>query len=126
MPFRINSTPNRQLPTSQHWCRSLATTFKASRLAWVGDANNVLYDLCIGARKLGVDVSIATPKGYEVPSEMMDIIQASGDKGKINTTLVPEEAVKNADVIVTDTWVSMGQESEYKRKSQGFRRLPGQ
>ena len=94
------------------------------KIAWVGDANNVLYDLAIAAAKLGVHVAVATPKGYEIPSAMMEIIsQAATDSasgGKLYTTNVPEEAVKDADILVTDTWVSMGQEAEKLKRMKAF------
>jgi ornithine carbamoyltransferase len=94
------------------------------KLAWVGDANNVLYDLAIGATKLGVDISVATPKGYEIPEEMRRVISEVASKtpnaGKLFETTVPEEAVKNADILVTDTWVSMGQEEEAAKKMKAF------
>lgn len=94
------------------------------KIAWVGDANNVLFDLAIGAAKLGVDVAVATPKGYEIPPHMLEIIQQAGagvpNAGKLTKTNVPEEAVKDADVLVTDTWVSMGQESEKAKKVKEF------
>ncbi|KAB8621897.1 hypothetical protein FH972_026008 [Carpinus fangiana] len=90
------------------------------KIAWVGDANNVLYDLAIGAMKLGVEVAVATPKGYEIPGDMRTVIQSAGQGGKLFETNVPEEAVKNADVIVTDTWVSMGQEEETAKRLKAF------
>lgn len=94
------------------------------KIAWVGDANNVLFDLAIGATKMGVDVAVATPKGYEIPAEMLEIIQRAGEgvptPGKLTQTNVPEEAVKDADILVTDTWVSMGQEEEAKKRMKAF------
>ena len=94
------------------------------KIAWVGDANNVLYDLAIAAGKLGVDVAVATPKGYEIPSEKRKLIQKSGSdahiQGKLMESNVPEEAVKGADLLVTDTWVSMGQEKEKEKKMKAF------
>lgn len=92
------------------------------KIAWVGDANNVLFDLAIGAQKLGVEISVATPKGYEIPSFMRDIITSAAPSGKstLTETTVPEEAVKNADIVVTDTWVSMGQEEEKKKRLADF------
>lgn len=94
------------------------------KLAWVGDANNVLYDLAIGAMKLGVDISVATPKGYEIPAAMREVIsqaaQTSPHAGKLFETNTPEEAVKNADILVTDTWVSMGQEEETAKRMKAF------
>ncbi|CAF9913341.1 MAG: ornithine carbamoyltransferase [Alectoria fallacina] len=78
------------------------------KIAWVGDANNVLYDLAIGAAKLGIDLSVATPRGYEIPQRMKEVIQESGKdariQGKLTESNEPEEAVKDADVLVTDTW----------------------
>ncbi|KAL9604996.1 MAG: hypothetical protein Q9219_000184 [cf. Caloplaca sp. 3 TL-2023] len=94
------------------------------KIAWIGDANNVLFDLAIGAAKLGVDVAVATPKGYEIPEEMQKIIQTSGNdariQGKLTETNVPEEAAKDADILVTDTWVSMGQEEEKAKRLKAF------
>ena len=92
----------------------------ALKIAWVGDANNVLFDLATAAMKLGVDITIATPKGFEIPGRMKDVILASRTDSRFEETNVPEEAVKNADVIVTDTWVSMGQEAEAKEKMKAF------
>jgi len=94
------------------------------KLAWVGDANNVLFDLAIAAAKTGVDLSVATPRGYEIPSSMLQIIeqarQSAPSSSVLTQTDVPEEAVKDADVIVTDTWVSMGQEEEAKKRLRAF------
>jgi ornithine carbamoyltransferase len=94
------------------------------KIAWVGDANNVLYDLAIGATKLGVDVAVATPEGYGIPNEMRKIIQQSGEgvksAGTLSESNVPEEAIKGADIVVTDTWVSMGQEEEKAKRLKAF------
>lgn len=91
------------------------------KIAWVGDANNVLFDLAIGAGKLGMAVSVATPKGYGIPDSMRKIItDAVGNTKFLTETLVPEEAVKDADILVTDTWVSMGQEAETIKRMQEF------
>lgn len=94
------------------------------KVAWVGDANNVLFDLAIGCQKLGVDLSVATPPDYRIPETMLAFIkqQAEGadTPGTITEYTVPEEAVKDADVIVTDTWVSMGQEEEAQKRLKDF------
>ncbi|KAI4199399.1 MAG: hypothetical protein LQ348_001899 [Seirophora lacunosa] len=94
------------------------------KIAWVGDANNVLFDLAIGAGKLGVNLAVATPKGYEIPAEMKDIIEQSRSdariQGQLSETNVPEEAVKDADLLVTDTWVSMGQEEDKAKRLRDF------
>lgn len=97
---------------------------KGLKIAWVGDANNVLYDLAIGATKLGVDLAVATPKGYGIPPEMRKIIEQAGKRlklaGVLSESNVPEEAIKDADIVVTDTWVSMGQEEEKARRLKDF------
>jgi ornithine carbamoyltransferase len=94
------------------------------KIAWIGDCNNVLFDLAIGAIKLGVNISVAAPKGYEIPAGMRELILASGSgvshAGKLTETNVPEEAIRDADVLVTDTWVSMGQEAETARRLKAF------
>jgi ornithine carbamoyltransferase len=103
---------------------SVAKALSGLQVAWVGDANNVLFDMCIAARKIGVNIAVATPKGYEIPGFMKEIIEQAGagvqSPGKITETNVPEEAVRNADVIVTDTWVSMGQEQEKVKRLKEF------
>lgn len=72
------------------------------------DQAQVLFDLAMGALKLGVDIAVATPKGYEIPQRIKEIIQESAKdarvQGKLIETRIPEEAVKDADVLVTDTW----------------------
>ena len=93
------------------------------KIAWIGDANNVLFDLAIGAAKLGCELNVAAPPGYQIPDFMRDIITASADPStpfNMAETTVPEEAVKNADIIVTDTWISMGQEDEKAKRLKEF------
>ncbi|CAI6338598.1 unnamed protein product [Periconia digitata] len=94
------------------------------KIAWVGDANNVLYDLAIAATKLGIDISVATPKGYGIPDAVRGMIQQiaseTPNSGKLFETNTPEEAIKNTDIIVTDTWVSMGQEEETAKRMKAF------
>jgi ornithine carbamoyltransferase len=99
--------------------KSSAEGLKGLKIAWVGDADNVLYDMCIGARKLGIEMAVATPKGYEIPAKMKEEFDRAGTSKLIETN-VPEEAVKNADIIVTDTWISMGQEDEAKERLKAF------
>lgn len=89
------------------------------KIAWVGDANNVLFDLAIGCAKFNIQLAVATPAGYEIPSFMRDIINNINPK-TLQETTSPEEAVKSADVLVTDTWVSMGQEEESKKRMAAF------
>ena len=94
------------------------------KIAWIGDSNNVLYDLACGAAKLGVNIAVATPKGYGIPNRMREMIQhaaAEANSGsKLVETHIPEEAIQNADILVTDTWVSMGQEEEKAKRLKAF------
>lgn len=107
-----------------HPSSSESLGLEGMKIAWVGDANNVLFDLAIGAAKLGVDVAVATPKGYGIPESMREVIKqaaATAPKaGKLFETNVPEEAVKDANILVTDTWVSMGQEEETAKRLKAF------
>ncbi|KZZ98440.1 Ornithine carbamoyltransferase [Moelleriella libera RCEF 2490] len=94
------------------------------KVAWVGDSNNVLFDLAIGCVKMGVDVAVASPKGYGIPDRMRDLIKSAAagvdSPGKLSETTVPEEAIRGADILVTDTWISMGQESEQQKRLKAF------
>jgi len=108
------ATMAQTLPESQY-----VAGLRGKKIAWVGDANNVLHDLCIGARKLGLDMAVATPEGYALSQKIKDEINAAGD-GQLFETTVPEEAVKGADFIVTDTWISMGQEEEKAERLAAF------
>ncbi|KAI0804963.1 putative ornithine carbamoyl transferase [Xylaria sp. FL0064] len=109
---------------SQQGVNSTGVVPDRLKVAWVGDANNVLFDLAIGCVKLGVDISVATPPDYRIPENMMAFIKEQAktatSPGTISEYFVPEEAVKDADVIVTDTWVSMGQEEEAKKRLKAF------
>jgi len=112
-------------PSSSSRSPTRSLGLEGKKIAWVGDANNVLFDLAIGAAKLGVDVSVATPSGYEIPSTIKEVIASAATSaphaGTLSETTVPEEAVKDADVIVTDTWVSMGQEAEKQKRLEAFK-----
>ena len=96
---------------------------RGKTVAWVGDGNNVLHDLMLGSAKLGMNVRIATPEGYECNS---DILEKTRQLAKENCTEdvfltnIAAEAVTNSDVVVTDTWVSMGQEDEYAKRMKEF------
>jgi len=91
-------------------------------VAWVGDGNNVLHDLMLGSIKMGMNVQIATPTGYEPDAEILakSKVLAEENGVRLTTTTVADEAVNGADVVVTDTWVSMGQEDEYEKRVKEF------
>ncbi|KAG5976678.1 argininosuccinate synthetase [Claviceps cyperi] len=94
------------------------------KVAWVGDSNNVLFDLAIGCVKSGVDIFVASPKGYGIPEHMRKLITSAAkgvvSPGTLTETTVPEEAIRNADILVTDTWISMGQEAEKQKRLKAF------
>ncbi|MDH5646144.1 MAG: ornithine carbamoyltransferase [Candidatus Heimdallarchaeota archaeon] len=91
-------------------------------LAWVGDGNNVLHSIMVAGPKVGLNLQIATPKGYEPMDDVMELSKKFADENKTEILLTtdPIEAVKNANIIVTDTWISMGQESEKEKKLKEF------
>ncbi len=92
------------------------------KVAFVGDGNNVARSLLYGCAVVGFDFSIATPKGFELSQEDLKKAQeVSKGRSKIVFTNDPVEAVKDADVIYTDVWVSMGQEEEKEKKEKIFR-----
>ncbi len=93
------------------------------KLAWIGDGNNVCNSLLIGCSKLGINMYVATPKGYEPPSDVVSMCEgfAEDSGSKIVITHDPVEAVKDADIVVTDTFVSMGEEAEAKKKLEAFK-----
>ncbi len=96
---------------------------KDLKIAWVGDGNNVANSLIIISTKLGLDIAVATPKGYEPPKHVIEWAyeNARESGSKITLTNDPSEAVKDADVIYTDVWVSMGQEKEKEIRLRVFR-----
>jgi len=91
--------------------------------AYVGDGNNMTHSWMMLAAKLGFDLRIATPKGYEVDSEILLEAQALAKQSgsKITTTYDPKEAVSGATVVTTDTWTSMGQEEEKEERVKIFK-----
>lgn len=94
------------------------------KLAWIGDANNVLNDLCIAALKSGISVSVLVPDNISVDEAVVkdakEIADASSGSVKFEVFHKPSDALKNANVIVTDTWISMGEESQAAAKLKQF------
>jgi|FaiFalFF_MnMetaG_3_1042247.scaffolds.fasta_scaffold00549_8 ornithine carbamoyltransferase len=92
------------------------------KVAWIGDGNNVCNSLIIGASKVGMHLSIATPKGFEPHPEAVRLARLTNSKsqGMLEVSHEPERAVKNADVVMTDTFVSMGQEEEMDKRVKAF------
>jgi ornithine carbamoyltransferase len=97
-------------------------TFKGLKLAYVGDGNNVANSLLHGCTKVGMDISVATPAGFECNNDIVEqsLESAKESSSKVILTTDPGEAVKDADVIYTDTWISMGQEAEKEERLKVF------
>jgi ornithine carbamoyltransferase len=92
------------------------------KVAWVGDGNNVANSWLQGAAKMGMHLSLACPKGYWPAAEMIGKTQeeAAANGGSVEMLEDPVQAVKDADVIYTDVWVSMGQEVERRWRLEVF------
>lgn len=123
----INGLSNRAHP-----CQALSDIFtikekfgtlKGITLSYVGDGNNVLNSLMCAAAKVGLDMKIATPKGYEPPKDLVSMVKkfAAGSGAKITFSNDPAAAASGADVIYTDVWVSMGQEKDTKKRLKAFK-----
>ncbi|MCL4153204.1 UNVERIFIED_CONTAM: hypothetical protein GTU68_051433 [Idotea baltica] len=96
---------------------------KKIKVAYVGDGNNVANSLVQILAKSGIDVAVATPPSYEIPSKELEIAKsfAEQNNSKIEVTNSPIEAVSNADFIYTDTFISMGQEEEKEKRLNEFK-----
>lgn len=92
------------------------------KLAYIGDGNNVAHSLLHGCAKTGMDISIASPKGYECDSRYVDEAKeaAKSSGSKVVLTQDPVEAISKADVVYADTWISMGQEDQKEEKLNIF------
>lgn len=114
-----------------HPCQVLADLFtilekkrklQGLKLAYVGDGNNMAHSLLQGCSKVGMDIAIATPKGYEPQKEIVNqaIENAKYFNSKVEIFENPVDAVKDADIVYTDVWASMGQEAEAEERRKKF------
>ena len=92
--------------------------FEGLKLCYIGDGNNMTNSLIVGGIKMGMEVSVACPKGYEPDAELM---KWASENGKFTCTEDVLEAAKGADVLYTDVWASMGQESEAEARKKIFK-----
>ena len=97
--------------------REYKGSFKGLKLAFVGDGNNMANSLLVGAIKTGMSFAIACPKGYEPDKRLIEWAKENGD---VTITEDVKEAVKDADVVYTDVWASMGQEEEKLKRQKAF------
>ena len=89
------------------------------KIAFIGDGNNVARSLAFACAKLGMKMVIASPEGYELDAETIDMANQIS-AGCVQQTNNPRTAVVDADIIYTDTWVSMGQEEEKQKRRADF------
>jgi ornithine carbamoyltransferase len=96
--------------------------FKGLTLAWIGDGNNVCNDLLIGCAKMGINIRAAIPQGYEPANNILELVTDGSKLKKSDFKIVrePIDAVKNADIVVTDTFVSIGKENEDNKRISTF------
>jgi ornithine carbamoyltransferase len=110
-----------------HPCQGLADLFtiyekkgrlSGLKLAYVGDANNVAHSLLYGCSKVGMDIILGCPKGYEPNPGVVSEAREEGNRSgcKVKVTNDPKEAVKEADIVYTDVWTSMGKEKEREKR----------
>jgi ornithine carbamoyltransferase len=120
------------LSNEEHPCQALAdmqtlnekwSSLDNRRIAFVGDGNNVCTSLVHAAMMLGMHVHVATPKGFELPDEVVDQAAEVSQKGAGLTEFTdPKAAVRDVDAVYTDAWTSMGQEVEYAERKKTFKR----
>jgi ornithine carbamoyltransferase len=95
---------------------------KGRKIAWIGDGNNMAHSLMFGAPKVGMHIAVATPPGYTPDPTVIE--QATADARAAGTELIlttsMDEAVRDADIIETDVWASMGQEDEAEKRRRDF------
>jgi ornithine carbamoyltransferase len=115
-----------------HPCQSMTDFFtawekfggelKGRKMAYVGDGNNMAHSLMFTASKVGMDMAVATPAGYTCDPQV--VAQAQADAQAAGTKLILtnsiDEAVKDADIVETDVWASMGQEDEAEKRRRDF------
>jgi ornithine carbamoyltransferase len=117
------------LSDREHPCQAMADLFtlwergldlRQTRLAWIGDGNNVCHSVLLLGARLGMDMIVATPPGYEPDPTVVESCRRAG--GKVALTADAREAAEGADVVYTDVWISMGQEAERERRHEAFQR----
>jgi len=114
-----------------HPCQGMADYFtlreifgdlRGRKMAYVGDGNNVAHSLMFGAAKVGMDVAVATPPGFEPKAAYVELARQDAAKAGVTVTVTHDarEAVSGASAVYTDVWASMGQEEEAEARRQAF------
>ena len=99
--------------------------FNNLKLGFIGDGNNMAHSLLLMSAIMGVDITIASPSGYEVDESILQEAKAiaMGTNSEIIITNTPDEAALDADILYTDVWVSMGQEKSKSKKDKSFKKF---
>ncbi|AEH60489.1 ornithine carbamoyltransferase [Methanosalsum zhilinae DSM 4017] len=107
----------------EHPCQILAdlltikeykNRFEGLKFAWIGDGNNVCNSSILGCALLGIDIAVACPEGYDPDSQILEMAREIG--ANVTITRSTQEAAENADILYTDVWISMGEESEREKR----------
>ncbi|MBQ8513771.1 MAG: ornithine carbamoyltransferase [Ruminococcus sp.] len=98
--------------------REFKSTFDGLKVCYIGDGNNMANSLIVGCLKVGMSFSIACPDDYQPDAQVLEFVKAYGDKFQMTND--PMEAAKDADVLITDVWASMGQEGEAEKRRIAF------
>ncbi|MGI8491336.1 MAG: ornithine carbamoyltransferase [Acidimicrobiales bacterium] len=115
------------LSDASHPCQAIADlitlrrhwgSLEGRRLAWIGDGNNVAASLAFACALSGMGIGLACPPGHEIAPDVVDGVSALG--GTITVDTDPRRVVAGADAVITDTWVSMGQEAEEQARLDAF------
>lgn len=98
--------------------REMKGRLEGLKMCYIGDGNNMMNSLIVGGLKTGMEVSVACPEGYDPAAEVLEFAAGCGDAFHLHRT--PADAAKNADIMITDVWASMGQESEREARKKAF------
>ena len=99
--------------------REYKGSLEGLKMCFIGDGNNMMNSLIVGGLKVGMSVAVACPEGYRPPQEILEFAAEYGDKFQLTDS--PLEAAKDADVVITDVWTSMGQEEERQKREAAFK-----
>lgn len=119
------------LTDDEHPCQVLADlmTIRENKkilegltVAYIGDGNNMAQSLLVGCLTCGMNFNMATPEGYRPKNEYLELGEKLSKENDVNFIITdsPRVAAKNADVVITDVWASMGQEDETKQRQKAF------
>ena len=94
-------------------------SFSGLKMCFIGDGNNMANSLIVGGLKVGMNVAVATPDGYKPDGDVLEFTKAYGDKFALESD--PFMAAAGADIVITDTWTSMGEEAEKEERKKIFK-----